>query len=120
MEPRYKNLYSAEELADIYERTAQRDEIIEQGFRDFKRITLDLGRVLKEDDREVGKAIGTLIRDARRSAEENGPFSEAAVRFRQVELLAWLGQQYRSRKRRQRPPSPLNVPLAADPPVDEG
>src|SRR4029078_12738484 len=27
-EPRYKNLHTAEELADIYERTVQRDEMV--------------------------------------------------------------------------------------------
>jgi hypothetical protein len=46
-QPRYRNLHSAEELAEIYERTSQRDEMIEQGLRDFQRITLALGRVLE-------------------------------------------------------------------------
>src|SRR5229473_5227798 len=49
-QPRFRNLHTADELADIYERTVQRDEIIEKGVRDFRRITLDLGRVLEEND----------------------------------------------------------------------
>jgi len=117
-QPRYRNLHTSEELADIYERTVQRDEILEQALRDFKRITRDLGRVLEENDPEVGKTIETLIREAKRSAEEHGPGSEAARRYRQLQLLAWLGQQYHSHKRRQRSPVPRRVPLAPDPSVE--
>jgi len=47
-QPRYRNLHTAEELADIYERTVRRDEILEQGLEDLNRITRDLGRVLEE------------------------------------------------------------------------
>src|SRR3954452_22385464 len=47
-QPRYGNLHTSEELADVYERTVQRDEILEQGLRDLQRITEDLGRVLEE------------------------------------------------------------------------
>ena len=114
-EPRYGNLYSAEELADIYERTAQRDEILEQGLADFRRITRDLGRVLEEHDGpEVEKALETLILEAKRSAEEHGAGSEAAQRFRHLQFLAWIGQQSHSRRRRQRAPAPPYVPLAGD------
>src|SRR6185436_20146576 len=42
------------ELADIYDRTVERDEILEQALRDFKRITRELGCVLEENDPEVG------------------------------------------------------------------
>jgi hypothetical protein len=56
-EPRYKNLHTAEQLADIYERTVQRDEILEQALGDFKRITLDLGRTLEECGPEVAKTL---------------------------------------------------------------
>jgi hypothetical protein len=117
-QPRYRNLHTSEELADIYERTVQRDEILEQGLRDFTRITRDLGRILEENDPEVGKAIETLIMEAKRSAEEHGPGSEAAQRYRQLQLLAWFGQQYHSHKRRQRSPVFGRVPLASDPSVE--
>lgn len=118
--PRYGNLHTAEELADIYERTVQRDEILEQALRDFRRITLDLGRVMDESatDPEVGKTIQTLIRELKRSAEEHGPGSEAAGRYRQLQILAWFGQRYHFHKRRQRLPPPLDVPLASDPFVE--
>ena len=117
-QPRYRNLHTSEELADIYERTVQRDEILEQALRDFKRITWDLGRVLAGNDPEVGKAIETLITEAKRSAEEHGPGSEAAQRYRQLQLLAWLAQRSHDHHRRRRLPAPLNVPLASDPSVE--
>jgi hypothetical protein len=80
MQLRYKNLHSAEELADIYERIAQRDEILEQVQRDFKRITRDLGRLIQEKDPEFDNAMGRLIDEADRLAEEHGPASKAALR----------------------------------------
>jgi hypothetical protein len=48
--PRYQNLYTAEELADLYERTAQRDEILEKCFREFNRISPELGDLLNAKD----------------------------------------------------------------------
>jgi hypothetical protein len=104
-QPRYRNLHTAEELADIYERTVQRDEMLERGIRDFQRITLDLGKVLEENDPAVGPAIDTLIADAARSAEEQGPGSEAALRFRLLRFVAWLAGRAHSHWRRQRPPA---------------
>ena len=115
-EPRYRNLHTAEELADIYERTVRRDEILEQALRDFQQITRDLGRVLEENDPEVGKTLDALIMNAKRSAEEHGPGTEAAQRYRQLQLLAWFGRQAHSRKRRRR--LPPRAPLAPDPSLE--
>jgi hypothetical protein len=108
-QPRYRNLHSAEELADLYERTIRRDEILEQEVRDFLRITLDLGRVLEENGPAVREAMDTLVAEAKRAAKEQGPGSEAAQRYRQLLTLGWFGQQYHSRKRRQRRPGPPRV-----------
>lgn len=116
-EPRYKNLHSAEQLAVIYERTAQRDEIIEQGARDFKRITRDLGRVLEENAPEVRRVFATLVMEARRLAEEQGPGSQAALRYRCFESLAWFGQLAHDHRRNPRAPFPLKIPLARDPSI---
>ena len=116
-QPRYRNLHTSEELADIYERTVQRDEILERGRRDFQRITLELGRVLQENGPEVGTAIEALVLEAKRSAEEQGPGSEAAHRYRHLQFLTWFGGQWHSHKRRQRP-APGPGPLAHDPTVE--
>ncbi len=118
VQPRYGNLYTSEELADIYERTAQRDEILEQALRDFKRIGRDLGRVLEENDPEVRTTVGTLFMEAKRSAEEHGPGSEAAQRYRHLQMLRRFGRQSLTHQRRRRPPAHGPGLLASDPSVE--
>jgi hypothetical protein len=117
-EPRYKNLHTSEELADVYEWTARRDEIFEQASKDFRRITFALGRVLEENDPEVPKAIGALIAEIERAAEENGPGSEAAQRYRRLHFLSWFGRKAHDYRRRGRTPPPANGSLASDPSVE--
>jgi hypothetical protein len=113
-EPRYKNLHTAEDLAALYERTVQRDEMIEQGIRDFKRITRDLDCILEENTPGLRKTMETFALEARRAAEEQGPGSEAARRYRQVQLIAWLANRQHSQRRRQRAAAPPRVAPAPD------
>ncbi|HYI11004.1 MAG TPA: hypothetical protein VEK57_18245 [Thermoanaerobaculia bacterium] len=117
--PRYVNLHSSEELADVHERTARRDEILEQAVEEFRQITLELGRVMEENDPAVGAALDALVRDTKRAAEEAGPGSAAAERYQQLLLLGWFGGQWHSRRRRQRGrPAPGAVSLASDPSIE--
>jgi len=116
-QPRYRNLYSAEELADIYEPTARRDEMIEQALSDFKRLTLALGRVFEENGPEVKNAIGTFIDEAERLAEEHGPGSEAARQYWRLQWLGWFGQRWHAHRRRPWVPGPM-PPLSMDPSVE--
>jgi hypothetical protein len=113
-QPRYRNLHTSDELADICERTVQRDEIIEQARNDFRRINRDLGRIVEENGAEVEEAVAELVMKAQRSAEELGPGSEAAERFRCLGFLAWLGDRHRQRSRRQKVAAPRVFPLSAD------
>jgi hypothetical protein len=117
-EPRYKNLHTAEELAALYERTAQRDEMFEQSVSDFKRIARDLGRIQDEHPAELQEAMVALVLEAKLSADEQGPGSEAARRFRNVLRLAGLGHQRHSHRRRQRTPVPKRIDMAPDPSVE--
>jgi hypothetical protein len=117
-QPRYTNLHTSDELADICERTVQRDEILEEVREDFQRITRDLERVAEGNGAEVGEAVAELVMKAQRSAEELGPGSEAAERFRCLQFLSWLGDQYHRRNRRQKLAAPVGFPLAADPTID--
>jgi hypothetical protein len=118
VEPRYKNLHSAEELAGIYERTAQRDEIREQGQRELQRISLELERIRKEKAAEVDEAMVTLVNEAARLAEERGADSEAAQRFRLMQFLGWFGKQARDHRRTPRGRFPRTLFPAADPSVE--
>jgi len=117
-EPRYKNLHTAEELADIYERTIQRDEILEKGMKDFKRITLGLRQVFREDGPEVKETVGRLIKETARSAKEHGPGSEAALRYQHLLFLGWFGQLAHDHRRKPHAPFPYKLSLARDPTVE--
>lgn len=116
-QPRDPNLHSAEALAESYERAVQRDEIIEKGARDFQRITQDLGQLLKENEPEVQRAMERLTTEAERLAEEQGPGSQAALRYRCFQFLAWFGQQAHAHRRNPRAPFPWKVSLARDPSI---
>jgi hypothetical protein len=116
--PCYPNLHTAEDLADICERTVQRDEIFDQVGRDLKRITQDLEQVVEGNEAEVRKAMETLAVDVVRAAEKHGPGSEAAQRYQFLRMLAWLGHRSHEHHRRGRVPAPLNIPLASDPTVE--
>jgi len=115
-EPRYKNLHTAEELAAVYERTVQRDELYEQTVRDYKRIARDLSRILEDPPPDLYEAMKTHALEAQRSAEEQGPWSEAARRWWHIQHLVWLRLQQHTPKRRQTAPVPQRVALA-DPSV---
>ena len=117
-EPRYKNLHTARQLADLYERTAQRDELFEQSVRAFKRIAREIERIREENPTGLQKAMEAFVLEAQRSAEEQGPGSEAARRYRNVLRLAWLGSQRHSHSRRQRAPVPPRLNMAPDPSVE--
>jgi hypothetical protein len=117
-QPRYTNLHTSDELADVYERTVQRDEVLDRGVEQFKRITRDLGLLLEENGAEVEKAVETLVVEAQRSAAEHGPGSDAAQRYRYLRLLAWFSQQSHVHRRRQRVPPRWRFPLAEDPSIE--
>jgi len=71
-----------------------------------------------ENDAEVDNAIGKLIADAARLAEEHGPGSEAALRYRLLQFLRWFGQQAHTHRRNPREPFPWKVSLARDPSIE--
>jgi hypothetical protein len=117
MQPRYKNLHSAEELAGFYERAAQRDEIREKAKKDLHRISLEIKRIRREKAAEVDQAMVMLVDEAVRLAEEHGPDSEAAQRFRLMQFLGWFGQQARDHRRKRRAPFRWRVSPARDPSI---
>jgi len=115
VEPRYKNLHTAEELANIYEWAVQRAEIIDQAHEDFVRISLELDRLLNEHGSEARKAIDGFLDETTRSAMEEGPDSEAARRSWYLQFLGWFSGRQQHSLRRQRVPPPLYIPVASDP-----
>lgn len=106
--PRYLNLHSAEKLAGIYERTVARDEILEKVEKDFRRISLELKQLRKENP-EIEKAVVTLVEEAARLAEEHGPGSEAAERYRLLVSFGCAEKEFIDRRRKPRTVSRPNV-----------
>ena len=116
-QPKYKNLYTAEELADIYERTVRRDEIVEPAMEDCRRIGRELKRIVEESP-EVLPTLADMIVDAKRLADESGPGSEAAQRYLYMKALAFLSQQSQIRGRRQKARNRRPIGMAPDPSVE--
>jgi hypothetical protein len=114
-EPRYPNLYTAEELAELFERTAERDEILETSFHEFNRISPELGDLLAAKDPEVRERVESYLREMEQAAREQGPSSEAAQRLRQFEFLASAGKERRDDQRRQRDQAPACLVIGPDP-----
>src|SRR5829696_2067120 len=57
VQPRYKNLYTAEQLAGILEDTARRDEIRQQVQAEFRRIGRAIARLIEEDPQGTRKSF---------------------------------------------------------------
>jgi len=106
-QPKYKNLFNAEQLADIYEKTILRDETREQTVEEFTRIGLEFASAIEEDGPAVQKTIEAIYLETLRAARENGPDSEAAQRLRQVRSLVRIAKQSRVDRRRQKPSRPF-------------
>ncbi|HKS23669.1 MAG TPA: hypothetical protein VJZ76_12780 [Thermoanaerobaculia bacterium] len=115
IQPRYTNLHTAEELADMYERTARRDEILEEISKDIRRIWAELRPILDENDPEVARAIIEFLLEIERTAEANGAGSEADARYRRSLRMWSYGYQARDQRRRQRVSAPRPICLATDP-----
>ena len=102
VQPLYKNLYTAEQLAGIFEDTARRDEIRQQVWEDFLRLGREIGRLLHEDPVGTRQSWDTVFMETFRLAQEQGPGSEAAARYRQLQRLMGMAEVWRSDKRRQK------------------
>ncbi|HEX3108166.1 MAG TPA: hypothetical protein VHU41_03660 [Thermoanaerobaculia bacterium] len=117
LEPMYPNVNPAPQLADIYERTALRDDIFDAQRINFLTAQKELGKILDENDPEVRKALDDQIDQMKREAQEGGPGSEAAQRLRCLQLLAEGGAQWHDEKRRQKDPPKMHIAprLTSDP-----
>jgi len=101
-QPKYKNLFTAEQLADIYEQTVLRDEIHEQADAEFLRLGREIARAMEEDGPGVRKAFEAIFLETLRAAREDGPDSEAAQRAHQLRSLVRFAQRYGDDSRRQK------------------
>jgi hypothetical protein len=112
--PRFTNLWNAQQLAEICERTVQRDEIRDQVTQEFLRKGEEMARLLEEDPEEARLASFRFHLQARRLAEAHGPGSEAARRWGQLQRVVQLAKMSNSDARRQK-----TFDRPHDPPADD-
>jgi hypothetical protein len=116
--PRYRNLHTAEELAGIYERTAQRDEIFERSHPEYNRISSELGLLLEKKDPEMIERVESYVRELHEAALEQGPSREAAQRYRQWQLPSSIATPHRPARPHREPGPPArtgrSLPLRDD------
>jgi hypothetical protein len=115
IQPRFRNLYTAEQLAGILENTARRDEVRQQVQAEFLRIGREIGRLMAEDPEGTRKSWETVFMETFRLAREHGPGSEAAARYRQLQRLSRLAMMDKSGRRRQKRVDPPRDARAHDP-----
>lgn len=102
MVPVYENIHDPQQLADILDATSQRDDAFDKARASFRPAERELNLLASEGDPEVDAAIAGLIAHMAQEAWEGGPDSEAAHRFRCLQLLGELGLRgHHDRRRRQ-------------------
>jgi hypothetical protein len=115
IEPRFKNLYTAEQLADIFETTARRDEVRQQSLTELLRLGREIKRLIAQDPEGTLKSWLAVFEETSRLAREQGPGSEAAARYRQLQRLSQGVKTDKSERRRQKSPDRGLEGMAHDP-----
>lgn len=101
MLPVYENIHDGPQLADIYERTAARDEAFDKARDKFRAAERELRQLTEEDDPEVTTAIAQLVTQMELEALVGGPGSEAAHRLGCLQLIGEVGRRGHDLSRRQ-------------------
>jgi len=115
----YPNIVSGPELADIYELTIRRDEIIEQSLVDVRRALEKLARLIEEEGTAVRDTFYIMLREAEEEARVHGPRSEAALRIVHMRFIIEIAKKGESQYRRgQNAPIPIGPRLSKNPFAD--
>ena len=107
-EPVFKTLYTPEQLATFLEAIVRHDDMRDATLEASSRINPEIGALMGEDAEAVREAFEAVFLDTQRQAEEQGPDSEAAARWRTLQSIARAMNQVMEDKRRQKkaPPRP--------------
>jgi hypothetical protein len=98
--PPYGNILSGPELADIYELTILRDEIIEAAHKDLRRAIAQLEKLIQEEGAAVNQTFYAMLRDAEEEAIVLGPGSEGARRVPHMNFIIEIARKGESLYRR--------------------
>lgn len=110
VEPRYPNLFTAEELADICEQAAYRDEFLENAVKELHQLEAELRALLDENEAERAKETMAELLPVKDAAQWLGPDSQAEQRYREIQRIRRQGQRLRNRPRKAGPPEPMELP----------
>ncbi|HEY2324677.1 MAG TPA: hypothetical protein VGJ82_17585 [Thermoanaerobaculia bacterium] len=110
VEPRYKNLFSAEQLADICEQACRRDEFLEKALKELLALANELCALLSENEAELAKETTAEILRVKDAAQWLGPGSRAGQDYQEAQRVRRLGQRRRNHSGKSGPPQRLALP----------
>ncbi|HEV8435396.1 MAG TPA: hypothetical protein VGR95_18450 [Thermoanaerobaculia bacterium] len=96
IEPRYKNLFTAEQLADICEQACKRDEFLEKALKELHELSDELRAMIEENDAELARGATPSVLHLKDAAEWLGPDSEAEHAYREAQRIRRQGQRRRN------------------------
>lgn len=102
--------YTAEGLAELLERTAERDDLREETSETSLRIGMDIGELMREDAEAVREAFDAVFLETQRLAMEHGPGTEPDRRWEVLQRIARASEECMVGKRRQRKGAPSREP----------
>jgi hypothetical protein len=100
MSSRFGNVVSDAELADIYDRTVQRDQTVDDAGRVFRTNELAIHRLAEAEGEAVAATFQMMFEETQNGALLHGPESEEAQRLRLMQLLMALGLKFVAQNRR--------------------
>jgi hypothetical protein len=100
LHPPYGNILSGPELADIFELTILRDEILEAAHKDLRHALAKLEKLIQEEGDAVHQTFYAMLREAEEVAKVLGPASEGARRVRQMSFIIEIARKGESLYRR--------------------
>jgi hypothetical protein len=110
VEPRYGNLFTKEQLADLCEQAAARDEFLEKAIEELHRLADDLRALLDEHEVELAKVTTAELLKVKDAARWYGPDSQAAHRYRDAQKIRRQGQRRRNRPQKTEPSQLITLP----------
>jgi hypothetical protein len=83
----FKNIWTREQFATVLENAVRRDKIRRQTRENFFRLGRKIFACMEEDPAEARRAFEWVFAETFRLAQEHGPDSEAAARWRQLQFI---------------------------------
>ena len=96
VEPRYKNLFTAEQLADICEQACDRDEFLEKAIKELRALADELHAIIAENEAVLAAGTTPELLQMKDAAQWLGPESHAEQQYREIQQVRRKGQRRRN------------------------